>query len=107
MIVHTFMIELDQLVYLYPRKYKRCVKICIQRHWRILLSCGKLVSQIKVELPSKEGDIEIQTKLCKDIIPKWIIQIYTHFYCCVSKVTFQSPNPQCCFGKLQLNDRTS
>ena len=36
-------------------------------------SCSLVVSEVLAELSPREGDIGIQTKLCKIIILKWII----------------------------------
>ena len=51
----------------------------------LLFSCG---AQTPVELPSREGDIGIQTKLCKCIHFKWVIQICSNFFSWVSKIAF-------------------
>ena len=51
MIVHAFMIELDQLDYSYPRKKSNCMyKVKIE-----LFSCDITDSGI---VPSREGDIQ-------------------------------------------------
>ena len=53
MIVHAFMIELDQLDYWYPRR-KKIVKFYVQVNGE-LFSCDITDSGI---VPSREGDIQ-------------------------------------------------
>ena len=54
-----------------------------------LFSCD--ISQILAKLPSREGDIEIQIKLCKIIFTVSFFLIAVH-----------SPNPCLLFGKMSL-----
>ena len=63
MIVHAFMIELDQLVYWCPRQIKNGENLCTKS----LESYFVVVSQILAEWPSRRSDIGIQTKFCEII----------------------------------------
>ena len=95
-IVHTFMIELDQLVYWYSTKKK---KINVQRQcWRVVLNCWCSITDSGIELPSRECGI--QTKLCQITALQWSIQIFSNFYCWISLIAIHSSNLQ--FGKILL-----
>ena len=63
MIFHAFVIELDQLVYGYPRKRRKKMYV----HSVESCSFVVLVSHILAKLPSSEGAIGIPTNLCKII----------------------------------------
>ena len=53
---------------------------------------------------SREGDIGIETILCKIITLERIFQICWNFYCWVSEITFHSLNHHCCLGKLPFKN---
>ena len=93
--VHAFMNELDQKEkYWYPRKIK-IVKIYVQSQWRVVLLWYHIFWQSSIQRGR-------HTKLCIITSLKWIIQICSNFYWCVSKIAFYPPNPHCCLGKLPL-----
>ena len=83
MIVHAFMIELDQLHYWYPRKIKKLRNFMYKVNGE-LFSCDITDSG---RVPSREGDIQNCI-----ISSKRIIHICSNFYCWVSKIAFYSPD---------------
>ena len=52
MIVHAFMVDLDQLYYWYLRHIRNVENLCTKS----MESCSLVVSQILAELPSGESD---------------------------------------------------
>ena len=97
--VHVFMIELGQPDNWYPRKLK-IVKIYVQSQWRVVLIWYHRFWQSSVQRGRR-------TKFCIISSLKWIIQICSKFYRWVSKITFHSPTPHCCWGNFPFNSLAS
>ena len=95
MIVHAFMIELDQKDYWYPRKFENCENLRIKS----MESCPLVIYHKSWQNSVQRGR---HTQLCIITSLKWIIQICLNFYWWVSKIAFYPPNPHCCLGKLPL-----
>ena len=90
--VHAFMNELHQKDEWYPRIFG-VENLCTKS----MESCPLVISHILSAIQRGR-----HTQLCIITSLKWIIQIYSNFYCWVCKIAFYSPNPHCCLGKLPL-----
>ena len=76
-----------------------CVKIYVQSQWRVVLLWYHIFWQSSIQRGR-------HTQLCIITSLKWIIKIFSNFYCWVCKIAY-SPNPHCCLGKLPLEVQIS